>query len=108
MRLHRIEAVVLRHLYELRHNNNHLINMVYFPVVNIVMWGFLTIYLTNPKGCNRVSSARCSAESYCGDFSTDSNVTWGKDFWKSSGREISSICSARRSAWRNTFPRWYP
>ncbi|BBX46644.1 ABC transporter permease [Mycobacterium cookii] len=47
MRLHRIEAVVLRHMYELRHNGNHLINMVYFPVVNIVMWGFLTIYLTN-------------------------------------------------------------
>ena len=47
MRRHRIEAVILRHMYELRHNTNHLINMVYFPVVNIIMWGFLTIYLTN-------------------------------------------------------------
>jgi len=47
MRLHRIEAVILRHMYELRHNTNHLINMLYFPVVNIVMWGFITIYLTN-------------------------------------------------------------
>lgn len=47
MRRHRIEAIILRHLYELRHNTNHLINTVYFPVVNIVMWGFLTIYLTN-------------------------------------------------------------
>ena len=43
MRLYRIEAVVLRHMYELRHNGNHLINMVYFPVVNIIMWGFLKI-----------------------------------------------------------------
>jgi hypothetical protein len=49
MRRHRIEAVILRHLYELRHNTNHLINTVYFPVVNIVMWGFLTIYLTNQQ-----------------------------------------------------------
>ena len=47
MRLHRIEAVILRHTYELRHNTNHFINMVYLPVVNIVMWGFLTIYLTH-------------------------------------------------------------
>src|ERR1700722_3305372 len=50
MRLYRIEAVVLRHVYELRHNGNHLINMVYFPVVNIIMWGFLTIYLTDRQG----------------------------------------------------------
>lgn len=50
MTLHRIEAVVLRHLYELRRNTNHLINMVYFPVVNIVMWGFITIYLTHHQG----------------------------------------------------------
>lgn len=50
MRLHRLEAVILRHLYELRHNTNHLINMVYFPVVNIVMWGFITIYLTHHQG----------------------------------------------------------
>lgn len=50
MRLYRIEAVVLRHMYELRHNGNHLINMMYFPVVNIIMWGFLTIYLTNRQG----------------------------------------------------------
>jgi ABC-2 type transport system permease protein len=49
MRRHRLEAVILRHLYELRHNTNHLINTVYFPVVNIVMWGFLTIYLTNQQ-----------------------------------------------------------
>jgi ABC-2 type transport system permease protein len=47
MRLNRIEAVILRHMYELRHNANHVINMLYFPVVNIVMWGFITIYLTN-------------------------------------------------------------
>jgi ABC-2 type transport system permease protein len=49
MRRHRVEAIILRHLYELRHNTNHLINTVYFPVVNVVMWGFLTIYLTNQQ-----------------------------------------------------------
>jgi ABC-2 type transport system permease protein len=47
MQLHRIEAVTLRHVYELRHNAKHFIDMVYFPVVNIVLWGFLTSYLTH-------------------------------------------------------------
>lgn len=47
MRLHRIEAVVLRHTYELRHNAVEFINAVYFPAVNIILWGFLTIYLTH-------------------------------------------------------------
>lgn len=47
MRLHRIEAVILRQTYEMRHNINHFINIVYFPVVNIIMWGFLTIYLAH-------------------------------------------------------------
>jgi len=50
MRRNRIEAVILRHLYEIRHNANHLINMVYWPVVNIVVWGFFTTYLFGRDG----------------------------------------------------------
>lgn len=44
-RLHRIEAVILRHFYEMRRNTDHITNMVYWPIVNIVVWGFFTIYL---------------------------------------------------------------
>jgi ABC-2 type transport system permease protein len=45
MKLHRIRAVILRHSYELWHNGNHLSNLIYWPLVNIVVWGFFTIYL---------------------------------------------------------------
>jgi ABC-2 type transport system permease protein len=45
LRPHRVRAVILRHLYEVRRNANHLTNMVYWPVVNILLWGFFTIYL---------------------------------------------------------------
>ncbi len=45
MKSYRIKAVILRHLYEVRHNGNHLSNMIYWPIVNIVVWGFFTIYL---------------------------------------------------------------
>ena len=45
MKPYRIKAVMLRHVYEVRHNANHITYMVYWPIVNIVVWGFFTLYL---------------------------------------------------------------
>ena len=45
MKPYRIRAVVLRHTYEVWHNANHITYMVYWPVVNILVWGFFTLYL---------------------------------------------------------------
>jgi ABC-2 type transport system permease protein len=45
MKPYRIRAVILRHAYEVYHNANHVTYMVYWPVVNIVVWGFFTLYL---------------------------------------------------------------
>src|SRR5271154_5594663 len=45
MKPHRIKAVVLRHTYEVLRNANHITYMVYWPVVNIAVWGFFTLYL---------------------------------------------------------------
>jgi ABC-2 type transport system permease protein len=45
MKLHRIWAVILRHAWESRHNWNRIAEMVYWPVQNIVVWGFFTVYL---------------------------------------------------------------
>jgi ABC-2 type transport system permease protein len=45
MKPYRIKAVILRHAYEVRHNPNHITYMVYWPIVNIVVWGFFTLYL---------------------------------------------------------------
>jgi ABC-2 type transport system permease protein len=50
MKLHRVRAVVLRHLYELRRNPSHLTNVVYWPVMNIMVWGFFTLYLAHRGG----------------------------------------------------------
>ncbi|HUN99231.1 MAG TPA: ABC transporter permease, partial [Bradyrhizobium sp.] len=47
MNIGRIGAIVIRQIYELRRNPNHLTNMVYWPVVNIAVWGFLTLYLAH-------------------------------------------------------------
>jgi len=43
--LRRISALVLRHLYILRGSWARLIELVYWPAVQMVMWGFLTQFL---------------------------------------------------------------
>jgi ABC-2 type transport system permease protein len=45
MKPHRIKAVVLRHTYEARRNMDRVTDMVYWPVLDIIVWGFFTIYL---------------------------------------------------------------
>jgi len=45
MKTHRIAAVIMRHTYEARRNMDRINDMVYWPVLDIVMWGFFTFYL---------------------------------------------------------------
>jgi ABC-2 type transport system permease protein len=45
MNASRIAAVVVRHGYEFRRNVNQIANMLYLPAMNVVLWGFFTIYL---------------------------------------------------------------
>jgi ABC-2 type transport system permease protein len=45
MKPYRIKAVIRRHAYEVRRNANHITYMVYWPLVNIAVWGFFTLYL---------------------------------------------------------------
>jgi ABC-2 type transport system permease protein len=46
IKLHRIRAVILRHYYDTRRNINRIAEMLYWPVQNIVVWGFFTFYLS--------------------------------------------------------------
>ena len=50
MKIYRINAVIVRHVYEARRNFDRVIDTVWWPVLDIVMWGFFTIYLTHGKG----------------------------------------------------------
>jgi ABC-2 type transport system permease protein len=43
----RINAIIWRQLYEMRRNPNQITNMVYWPIVNIAVWGFFTLYLAH-------------------------------------------------------------
>ncbi len=45
MKLHRIEAVVMRHLYYFRRNWDRLSDAIYWPVMDLVLWGLTTVWL---------------------------------------------------------------
>ena len=50
MKIHRINAVIVRQLYEARRNFDRLTDMIWWPVLDIILWGFFTLYLTHGKG----------------------------------------------------------
>jgi ABC-2 type transport system permease protein len=50
MKAHRIVGVMLRHTYEARRNVDRITDMLYWPVLDIVMWGFFTTYLGHGLG----------------------------------------------------------
>jgi ABC-2 type transport system permease protein len=50
MKAHRIVAVMTRHAYEARRNVDRVTDMIYWPVLDIMMWGFFTTYLGHGLG----------------------------------------------------------
>lgn len=50
MRPHRVLALVLRHLYLYKRSLARFMEVFYFPLLDILLWGFLTIYLQRFPG----------------------------------------------------------
>jgi ABC-2 type transport system permease protein len=48
--LRRVGAMVLRYWYLLRHSWPRILDLVYWPAVQMLMWGFLQLYLTREQG----------------------------------------------------------
>lgn len=44
---YRILAVVRRHLYEMRRTLDRVGDMVYWPVLDVLVWGLFTVYLSD-------------------------------------------------------------
>jgi ABC-2 type transport system permease protein len=85
MKLHRIEAVTMRHLYEARRNFDRVTDTIYWPVLDIVMWGFFTIYLSHSNRLQpTVVSCLLGAIILWGNFYTfqrDMAVGFIDDLW---------------------------
>jgi ABC-2 type transport system permease protein len=50
MRIHRITALVTRHLYLYRRSLPRLMEIFYWPFLDLVVWGFITLYLMKFQG----------------------------------------------------------
>jgi ABC-2 type transport system permease protein len=45
LRLHRIIALFLRHMYLYRRSIPRIMEVLYWPLLDLVVWGFITVYL---------------------------------------------------------------
>ena len=45
----RITGVVLRDLYSLRHNPPRMVEVVFWPTLELVVWGFVSVYLRDQR-----------------------------------------------------------
>ncbi|WP_447977569.1 ABC transporter permease [Candidatus Nitrospira bockiana] len=50
MKLHRISALIARHLYLYRRSLPRLMEIFYWPFLDLVVWGFITVYLMRFQG----------------------------------------------------------
>ena len=50
MKLHRIVALIVRHLYLYKRSMPRIMEIFYWPFLDLVIWGFITIYLMRFRG----------------------------------------------------------
>ncbi|HEY6073380.1 MAG TPA: ABC transporter permease [Anaerolineales bacterium] len=50
MKVHRIYALVARHLYLYRRSLPRVMEIIYWPFLDLVIWGFITVYLMKFQG----------------------------------------------------------
>jgi len=50
LKIHRIFAIALRHLYLYKRSPSRLMEIFYWPLLDLLVWGFITIYLEQLQG----------------------------------------------------------
>lgn len=57
MKLHRINALLIRHLYLYKRSLPRLMDIFYWPVMELLLWGFISVYLARMRfaGFNAVT-----------------------------------------------------
>ena len=46
MKFHRMYALSLRHLYLIRSSFQRILELIYWPTIQIVLWGFISKFFT--------------------------------------------------------------
>src|SRR5258708_14522176 len=64
---HRVGAMVLRYLYLLRSSWTRLLELIYWPAVQLLVWGFLQFYIAQNSGFFARASGAFIAAGLMGD-----------------------------------------
>ncbi len=54
--LKRVWGILLRHLYLLKHSFSRWMDLLYWPTVDLLLWGFITLYLQKDLGKMNIPS----------------------------------------------------
>jgi len=50
MSLERIYGIFLENIYRLRHSWEEIVDTFYWPIMDVILWGFLTIFISKQQG----------------------------------------------------------
>jgi len=84
MKWHRISAMFLRHIYLYRHSLTRLVEIFYWPLLDLLVWGFVSIYLS------RLSSEGKNTTNFLGLF-LGALILWDILFRSQQGISVSFL-----------------
>lgn len=84
MKLHRISAMFLRHIYLYRHSLTRLVEIFYWPLLDLLVWGFVSLYIS------RLSAEGKSAPNFLGIF-LGALILWDILFRSQQGISVSFL-----------------
>lgn len=50
MSIRRIFGIFLEHIFRLRHSFEEIVDTFYWPLMDVILWGFLTVYISKQSG----------------------------------------------------------
>ena len=70
-----VKGVLLQNLYVMKHSPLRIMEMIYWPFIEIILWGFIATYL-RAAATSRAVSASCSARSCSGTCASARSRSW--------------------------------
>ena len=90
--VNRVAAMVRRYWYLLRSSWPRMLDLIYWPTVQMLMWGFLQLYvIAERRACSRAPAACSSARCCCGTSCSAASSAFRFRSSRKCGRAISAI-----------------
>ena len=84
MKIHRIKAMFMRHIYLYRHSLTRMVEIFYWPLLDLLVWGFVSLYIS------RLSAEGKSVPNFLGIF-LGALILWDILFRSQQGISVSFL-----------------